>query len=252
MNATLDSVAQVPCGAHALLWEETMVDAFFTADATHVRCWDANTSAARVSFALGDAAVAGTSAVGALASNTHFPSVVAVCVADAVVALDVRDASQIAWKITGADRDQIRDLDFNPNRPYYLCAGGDDGVVKFWDYRKAGDGPVGRLNPPHSHWVTAVSFNPHHDSLVLSSGTDGAVNLYSANSVSSAPVVAGTSGASGPAGDYLISSYDSYSRSVYACCWSSFDTWIYAHLCYDGKAVVSAVSEKEKMKILNC
>jgi EARP and GARP complex-interacting protein 1 len=40
----------------------------------------------------------------------------------------------------------------------------------------------------HSHWVWSVKYNNFHDQLILSGGSDCAVNLHNAVSVSSRPI----------------------------------------------------------------
>lgn len=44
----------------------------------------------------------------------------------------------------------MRDVDFNPNKQYYLASCGDDCKVKFWDTRSPA-APVRTLEE-HSHW----------------------------------------------------------------------------------------------------
>lgn len=57
--------------------------------------------------------------------------------------------SQI-YCIENAHGQLVRDLDFNPNRQYYLASCGDDCKVKFWDTRNVTE-PVKTLEE-HSHW----------------------------------------------------------------------------------------------------
>lgn len=57
--------------------------------------------------------------------------------------------SQI-YCIENAHGQLVRDLDFNPNRQYYLASCGDDCKVKFWDVRNVQE-PVKTLEE-HSHW----------------------------------------------------------------------------------------------------
>lgn len=45
----------------------------------------------------------------------------------------------------------VRDVDYNPNRPWYLVTCGDDDTTKFWDVRRGGDVPVKTLRS-HKHW----------------------------------------------------------------------------------------------------
>ena len=49
--------------------------------------------------------------------------------------------------------------------------------------------PLKVLRGGHQHWSDRVEYNPHHDQLVLSGGSDGVVNLWRAGSVSSAPMM---------------------------------------------------------------
>lgn len=57
--------------------------------------------------------------------------------------------SQI-YCIENAHGQLVRDLDFNPNRQYYLASCGDDCKVKFWDVRSVQE-PIKTLEE-HSHW----------------------------------------------------------------------------------------------------
>lgn len=58
--------------------------------------------------------------------------------------------SQI-YCIENAHGQLVRDLDFNPNKQYYLASSGDDCKVKFWDVRHISE-PVKTLEE-HSHWL---------------------------------------------------------------------------------------------------
>lgn len=59
--------------------------------------------------------------------------------------------SQI-YCIENAHGQLVRDLDFNPNKQYYLASCGDDCKVKFWDIRNVTE-PVKTLEE-HSHWYS--------------------------------------------------------------------------------------------------
>ncbi|XP_066864330.1 EARP and GARP complex-interacting protein 1 isoform X4 [Kogia breviceps] len=67
----------------------------------------------------------------------------------AVRGWDMRTMSQI-YCIESAHGQLVRDLDFNPNKQYYLASCGDDCRVKFWDTRNVTE-PVKTLEE-HSHW----------------------------------------------------------------------------------------------------
>ena len=51
----------------------------------------------------------------------------------------------------------VRDLDFNPNKQYYLATCGDDCKAKFWDIRNTSE-PVKTLSD-HSHWYVIDAEN---------------------------------------------------------------------------------------------
>lgn len=62
----------------------------------------------------------------------------------------VRSPSSQIYCIENAHGQLVRDLDFNPNKQYYLASCGDDCKVKFWDTRNVTE-PVKTLEE-HSHW----------------------------------------------------------------------------------------------------
>jgi WD40 repeat protein len=227
----------------AVLWEEAFSDTVFTVEAGRVAGWNLANCGGGPAMEIALSPDGGLVSCGGIALNPHISTVLAVCVGDVVLGYDTREGGKVpVWRLKGSPDQLVRDCDFNPNKPYYLCSGGDDGKIRFWDYRKTSEClqqtfPGGS---EHSHWITSVEYNPHHDSLVLSSGTDGLVNLYCAKSVSSSP------GGS----DYLISSYNGFSQSAYRAAWSSSDAWSFAAISWDGKAVLAGVPDKEKMSIL--
>lgn len=116
-----------------------------------------------------------------------------------------------------------------------LITAGDDRKVKFWDVRNM-KAPVKTLQG-HSHWVCCVKYNPYHDQLILSGGSDNLVNLWRIASVSSAPWIGSeeaTDDSVDPP-DVKVRSMDQHEESVYGVCWSPADAWIYCSLSYDGR-----------------
>ncbi|XP_025723473.1 EARP and GARP complex-interacting protein 1 isoform X3 [Callorhinus ursinus] len=82
---------------------------------------------------------------------------------------DTRSMSQI-YCIENAHGQLVRDLDFNPNKQYYLASCGDDCKVKFWDTRNVTE-PVKTLEE-HSHWSqepprdgVIATYEEHEDSV---------------------------------------------------------------------------------------
>ncbi|CAL1526948.1 unnamed protein product [Lymnaea stagnalis] len=182
--------------------------------------------------------------------------------------IDLRSMSQV-YQIESAHSQMVRDLDFNPNKQYYLVSCGDDCRVKFWDTRNV-TVPLKVLSE-HSHWVWSVRYNHFHDQLVLTSSSDSRVILNSVVSLSSEPYgrltekddtddaenegkkyVTKTFSSRNhePPKDGVIATYEEHEDSVYAVDWSSADPWTFASLSYDGRVVINRVPRSEKYKIL--
>lgn len=151
-----------------------------------------------------------------------------------------------------AHRYGVTDIDYNPNKPYVLATGGQDGLVKFFDLRSA-KSPLLVARGGHSHYVTNVKYNPFHDQLVVSTGTDSAVNLWRVSTISSAPLL--TLDEDNPeksetsAHNVKVDRYE-HVDSVYGMTWSAADAWVYVTVGYDGKVALNHVPSKEKYKIL--
>ncbi|XP_069126502.1 EARP and GARP complex-interacting protein 1-like isoform X1 [Argopecten irradians] len=173
---------------------------------------------------------------------------------------DIRSMQQV-YVIENAHGQLVRDVDFNPNKQYYLASCGDDCKVKFWDTRNPTE-PLKVLSE-HSHWVWAVRYNHFHDQLVLSSSSDSRVILNNIVSLSSEPFghlvendddsdedqQVQNRSAEVPK-DGVIATYEEHEDSVYATDWSSADPWVFASLSYDGRLVINRVPRAEKYKIL--
>lgn len=62
-----------------------------------------------------------------------------------------------SFSIDNAHPPYVRDVDYNPNRQYYLMTCGDDCRVKFWDVRKTNE--CLKILSDHSHWFVSLRFN---------------------------------------------------------------------------------------------
>uniref|UniRef100_A0A8C4SEL5 EARP complex and GARP complex interacting protein 1 n=1 Tax=Erpetoichthys calabaricus TaxID=27687 RepID=A0A8C4SEL5_ERPCA len=174
---------------------------------------------------------------------------------------DIRSMSQI-YCIENAHGQLVRDLDFNPNKQYYLASCGDDCKVKFWDIRNINE-PVKSLEE-HSHWVWSVRYNHSHDQLVLTGSSDSRIILSNMVSISSEPFghIVDEDELSDqednhqdekikePLQDSIIATYEEHEDSVYAVEWSSADPWLFASLSYDGRLVINRVPRALKYRIL--
>jgi len=187
-----------------------------------------------------------------LAWDPHGAHNVAVTVGSDVRILDWRaDSSVISATVKSfqAHRFGVADIDYNPNKPFVLATAGLDGLLKFWDLRNAKT-PILSARGGHAHYAWNVKYNPCHDQLVLSTGTDSAVNLWRVSTISSAPLLAEADDASETSAPNVRVARYEHTDSVYGMAWGAADAWLYASVGYDGKILVNHVPSKEKYKIL--
>lgn len=164
----------------------------------------------------------------------------------------------------------MRDVDYNPNKPFCLVSCGEDRLIKFWDLRST-QAPIKSI-VGHDHWVNTVKYNRFHDQLLLSGSSDCMVHLWRVSSVSSAPLLepedddidgleanvngdgvgfaGGINGSKGEAADIRVRTFDEHEESVYSLAWSACDAWVLTSLSYDGQVVLNHVPSTEKYKIL--
>ncbi|KAI9340299.1 WD40-repeat-containing domain protein [Obelidium mucronatum] len=194
--------------------------------------------------------------------NPHNTDEFAVGAEATLIGLDLRAPTNKETFIIPYAHDQcIRDIDYNPNKPYHLATGGNDGKVRIWDSRNHSK-PLKELND-HSHWVWSVNYNRFHDQLLLSSSSDCLVNLQNVVSVSSTPYglirsmddeldVVREEGLLEEikTTDELIATYKEFEDSVYAVAWSSADPWIFASLSFDGRVYINIVPKDVKYSII--
>ncbi|XP_053685222.1 EARP-interacting protein homolog [Sabethes cyaneus] len=162
---------------------------------------------------------------------------------------DIREPNHCAWVIEDAHSQLVRDLDCNQNKAYHIVTGGDDGVMKIWDFRNTKEHVF--ASSEHHHWIWSVRYNTFHDELVLSSSSDGKVLLTCAHSVSSDNYESRDDSESKvPLSDGLLEAFDQHEDSVYCVEWSNTDPWIFASLSYDGRVVISKVPKQVKYHIM--
>ncbi|CAF0738867.1 unnamed protein product [Didymodactylos carnosus] len=172
---------------------------------------------------------------------------------------------KVSYQIDSAHPPFVRDIDYNPNRQYYIMTCGDDCKVKFWDLRKTTE--CLKVLNEHSHWVWSARYNHFHDQLIVTSSSDTRVMLFNISSLSSEPY--GSLASSNDVqdesdakdtqivptddekeDDRLLKIYEEHEESVYLAEWSSNDPWLLASLSYDGRLILNRVPKNEKFKIL--
>lgn len=126
----------------------------------------------------------------------------------------------------------VRTIDFNSNKDYTLLSGGDDGLVKIWDTRSPEE-PL-KVFHGHGHWITAVSYNKHHDQFFLSASTDHSLFLWHAPSLSSEKKTRSE-------GERILKKYNEHDESIYSVAWSG---WWFASASWDGRVVVNRVPSR--------
>nr|CAH0100734.1 unnamed protein product [Daphnia galeata] len=191
-------------------------------------------------------------------SPHHGTNQIAVAMETNLQIIDLRSINKGSiYNIENAHNEPIRDLDFNPNRQYYMATCGDDGCTKFWDVRNISSPVLNRHD--HYHWVWQVRYNVFHDQLVLTAGSDARVVLTSAASLSSEPFGKLMSDdkdndedddVRSPLADGVITAYEEHEDSVYSVAWSSADSWTFASLSYGGRLLIHRVPRSLKHSIL--
>ena len=112
---------------------------------------------------------------------THNQTLIANVIDNHIICWDSRDFSgKPSFKIENAHLAPILDIDFNPNKPYACCTGGEDLNIRFWDIRK--DSGYLCQFEEDSHWVLNVKYNRYHDQLLLTSSSSTYVSLWRAAS----------------------------------------------------------------------
>lgn len=157
----LTPVAELPSPGNVqhVQWRPTRDGAnaasLLAVEAASVRVWTLRDGGGGAAAALGDAGrelpTGDASFVGGAAWDPHHPHEVAVAADAGVQCWDLRSGAR-ARGIDGAVPPGcvVRDLSYNPNKPWHLATAGDDYRAKVWDLRKPAR-PV-KILDGHTHW----------------------------------------------------------------------------------------------------
>jgi hypothetical protein len=142
--------------------------------------------------------------------DPHNPNNIAISNGTSLLFIDLRCSSSNSTNTTttsnnnsihSAHRLPITDFDYNPNKPNTIATVGQDSLLLFWDLRYTSSSSQPSFSKPskivrggHLHYATTVRYNPYHDQLIVTGGSDGMINLWRISSISSAPLMDLTSG----------------------------------------------------------
>lgn len=289
IEKTFDLITEESCLTKQCHWHPDDGDKLLTYNNGRLQFWDINESREASSFSLASA-ISNSEAIdtdGKLPQVTDLRwsslfscSVVAAAVGRTIYGIDTRipdsSSSSICWLIEDTRCTTVRSVDFNPNSQFYVATGGDDCRANFWDLRQTSRPSLSLQT--HTHWIWSIRYNPFHDQLVLSAGSDARVALMRVQSIASEPFgrdldedeepenVRASSTRSDEvqekvdkpgesveesklSSDEIINVYEEHDDSVYAAEWSS-DPWIFASLGYESRLVINKVPKEEKFNIL--
>lgn len=196
VEKSFDLINQIKSPARQCLWHPDDGDKLLACNDANLEFWDVNDQKKIQDFSLLKAIQNDNdfnmkiSPVNDLRWSSSFNSkVVAASIGSHVYGIDTRvsdsSPSAICWIIEDHRCNRIRSIDFNPNSQYYLASGGDSCQANFWDLRQT-NVPALHMQS-HSHWIWSIRYNPFHDQLVLSGGSDARVALMRAQSIASEP-----------------------------------------------------------------
>lgn len=98
--------------------------------------------------------------------------------------------------------------------------------------------------------IQCVKYNSFKDSLVLSAGTDGIVNLWGIHSLAFKNP---SEQQKRQLDDSLLNSYADHEDSIYSIAWSSnpANPWLFASVSYDGRVIVNRIPEEVIQRVTN-
>ncbi|KAL0694984.1 hypothetical protein Bca4012_062164 [Brassica carinata] len=232
--ASLDAhvVDSLSLGDSVLWWPSGRCDKLISMDEQNIFLWSLDCSKKSAEVLSKDSAGMLHSLSGG-AWDPHDVNAVAATGESSVQFWDLRTMK----KVNSIERAHVRGVDYNPKREHILITAEDESGIHVWDLRKAKT-PVQEL-PGHTHWTWAVKCNPEYDGLILSAGTDSAVNLWYASTNEKSPKSPVES--TRQRVNLLLNSYTDYEDSVYGLAWSSREPWVFASLSYDGRVVIESV-----------
>jgi WD40 repeat protein len=156
-------------------------------------------------------------------SNSH---IVAAACGASVRLWDIR-ANRFDLEIPNAHTPDVLDVAFNPNKPWWLCTGGSDGLLRCWDARNPK--PMAEYHAS-SHWVTRAIQSVSHEQLILTAGTDSKVRVFNSGIFAFQQ--------EGKLREGKIIKSVRQDDSVYSATWAAHNPWVFASVSYKGQVDV--------------
>jgi WD40 repeat protein len=152
--------------------------------------------------------------------------VVAVSSGPSVKLWDIR-AGKLEHELANAHTPDVLDIAFNPNKPWWICTGGSDGLLKCWDARNP---KVAAQFKASSHWLTRAIPSVSHEQLILTTGADSKVKVFDSSAFAFQN--------EGKLREGKIIQSVRQDDSVYCAAWAANNPWVFASVSYKGQVRV--------------
>ncbi|ORC88071.1 WD40 repeat protein [Trypanosoma theileri] len=189
--------------------------------------------------------VEGCKKINYAALDPHHSSVcIVACEGNGLYLIDTRKKQPVSIGNTNALHGfgQTRCIDFSSCQANILLSSGDDGFVLWHDIRMNGSECLAykrRHLKAHDHIAHKALFNPFHDELLLSCGSDHTLKLWDASKQDASEEQA-----------VCLRRLTDFADSVVDACWSSSGPWVFAGVSFNGRVIVDEVPKEKKMEIL--
>ncbi|OHT14838.1 WD-repeat protein [Tritrichomonas foetus] len=163
--------------------------------------------------------------ISASAADPLHSDVVACCIENTATLWDLRSGN-VAHHIEDNQDNVILDIAFNENKPWWVCTGGSDGMLRCWDVRVGKPRCEFRAS---SHWLTRTIPSSSHEQLILTAGSDAKVRVINSREF------AFQNDGKLPDGEIIKSIR--HDDTVCAATWAS-NPWVFASVSYKGQVNV--------------
>lgn len=122
--------------------------------------------------------------------------------------------------------DVVEDVDWHRHFPCLFGSVGDDSKLLMWDVRENTNTPTHTVNQAHGNDVHCLDFNPFNEFLLVTGGSDKAVNLWDIRNLSQ-----------------KLHSFEGHNGGVFQVSWAPFDEKVLASCSSDRRVHVWDLSQ---------